>query len=318
MLQEFKNRVFGCVIIKSINSNFNADFTHHPRTLPDGIVYSTDKALKYCIKDYLRKNYSDEKLIYVKRYDTESLNPLTLDKTYKTLFGDFPKVKKEKEEIIRPEVLKNLLTCIDVRLFGATFAAETNISIHGPVQINHGVNRYGENEIYTEDILSPFTTDETAQMSTIGNQTNLKEGHYVFHYSINPQNTYEFYEMINKGKNDNEKLMLSTNDIDKLKEAFNNSVTALDSSRKIGTENEATVWIQLKEKSKKMMPSLTELVTINESREIDFTKIDEIIKQIKDDIDKVEVYYNPVTTVIKGLAKNDNIKHINILNNAEI
>lgn len=52
MSQEFKNRVFGAVIIKSINSNFNADFTHHPRTLPDGVVYSTDKALKYAVKDY--------------------------------------------------------------------------------------------------------------------------------------------------------------------------------------------------------------------------------------------------------------------------
>ena len=51
MLQEFKNRVFGAVILKSINSNFNADFTHHPRTLPDGVVYSTDKAMKYTIKD---------------------------------------------------------------------------------------------------------------------------------------------------------------------------------------------------------------------------------------------------------------------------
>ena len=34
----FKNRVFGCVIVKSINSNYNSDFSHQPRTLPDGTV----------------------------------------------------------------------------------------------------------------------------------------------------------------------------------------------------------------------------------------------------------------------------------------
>ena len=47
MSNTFKNRVFGCVVIKSVNSNYNADFSHQPRTLPDGSVYATDKALKY-------------------------------------------------------------------------------------------------------------------------------------------------------------------------------------------------------------------------------------------------------------------------------
>ncbi|MBU2444855.1 MAG: type I CRISPR-associated protein Cas7 [Bacteroidetes bacterium] len=421
---EFKNRVFGCVIVKSINSNFNADFTHYPRTLPDGVVYSTDKALKYTIKDYFRKIGNDQQLFYVKRYN-DKMNPITLNDTYKHIFGSYPKapvdkyclfyfdgedakgvlpkVSKKKQvtdyfkslepdsllikyqkdfealagkdalvieesKVEKPnaetemfyytqknviktidgnldeikqiceelenkltgginkfEVLKNLLTCLDIRLFGATFADgidKVNISIHGPVQINHGVNRFmdgkGEiiNEPYTEDILSPFASKENAQMSTIGNQTNLKEGHYVFHFSVNPKNTEEYYAMINKDKS--AKQFLSSDDIDKLKEAFNNSVTALDSSRKIGSENEATVWIQLKEGSKKMLPSLTELVIVNEEREMDFSKVCEVVTQIKDDIEKVEVFYNPVTTKISGLDKCHNIKLYNILNNDEI
>ena len=32
---EFNNRVFGCVVVKSINSNYNADFSGQPRTLPE-------------------------------------------------------------------------------------------------------------------------------------------------------------------------------------------------------------------------------------------------------------------------------------------
>jgi len=94
-------------------------------------------------------------------------------------------------------------------------------------------------------------------MVTIGNQTNLKEGHYVFHFSINPQNTAEFYAKVNEGKNNNEKLYLSEQDIMKLKKALNNAVTALDSTLKIGTENEATIWIQLKKNSARMFPSIT-------------------------------------------------------------
>jgi CRISPR-associated protein Csh2 len=187
--------------------------------------------------------------------------------------------------------------------------------------VNHGVNCFSENEIYTEDILSPFRNpgeegSSEKGMSTIGNQTNLKEGHYVFHFSINPKNTDEFYAMINKDKT--EKQFLSVEDIDKLREAFNNSVSALDSSRKIGTENEATVWIQLKEGSKKMLPSLTELVTINKNREIDISKVCEVITQIKDEVEKVELFYNPVTTKVIGLDKCLNIKLKNIINNDEI
>jgi len=423
---KFNNRVFGAVILKSINSNFNADFTHHPRTLPDGTVYSTDKALKYAIKDFLKKNYSDgNNFFYVKRYN-EKLNPLSLDDTYKHLFKKFPKapvekfalfyfdgesvngvlpkpkkkqitdyfkslsedsdfvkykkdfenlaskdvvnlklhdleeVKDEKtyyfylkkdKNIIKLEgeeeelqkickeldsiltggidkfsVLRDLLKCIDIRLFGATFAGETNISIHGPVQINHGVNKFPENDIYTEDILSPFRnpgkegSDEKG-MTTIGNQTNLKEGHYVFHFSINPKNTDEFYEMINKDKEENEKSFLSNDDIKKLKEALNNSVTALDSSRKIGTENEATVWIQLNKDSKKVLPSLTELITVektNDQVQINLDKVSKIIEQVNEDIEIVEVFFNPVTTIVSGLEKSDKIKFKNIINENEI
>ncbi|MDP2302348.1 MAG: type I CRISPR-associated protein Cas7 [Ignavibacteria bacterium] len=424
MLQEFKNRVFGAIVLKSINSNFNADFTHHPRTLPDGVVYSTDKALKYCVKDYIKKNYQAENMFYVKRFN-DKLNPLSLDDTYVHLFKKFPKKsidkfslfyfdgenvkgilpdKPKKKEIVdyfkalennsslkvyskffeelsvvkemtykkeievtkptedgefyfyldknnlvkkiegdqneleeickkldelltggidRNEVLRNLLTCLDIRLFGATFAGATNISIHGTTQINHGINRFSQNDIYSEAILSPFRnpgekgSDEKA-MSTIGNQTNLKEGHYVFHFSVNPKNTKEFYLLINKDKTDDQKLFLSGEDINKLKEAFNNAVTALDSSRKIGTENEATLWIQLIEGSKKMLPSFTELISINENREIDFTRAEEVINSISDEIEQIEVYFNPTTTVIKGMNKSKKVKHINILNNQEM
>lgn len=333
----FTNRVFGAVILKSINSNFNADFTHHPRTLPDGVVYSTDKALKYAIKDYFRKLYKGDEngnsednkeknkeilLFYVKRFN-ENIRPLTLDETYHNLFGDYP---NEDDEIVRLTILRNLLSCLDIRLFGATFAGETNISIHGPVQINHGVNCFPENDIYTEDILSPFRRQEEEGksergMSTIGNQTNLKEGHYVFHLSVNPGNTEEYYEMINEKQDYSEKLCLTQDDIEILKDGLNNAVTALDSTRKIGTENEATIWIQLKENSRKMFPSITELIDVNKSNgmvEIDCSRVKENIEYINQDVEKVEIYYNPSLAVIKNLERGDKVKHYNIITNLEI
>jgi len=319
MSNVFNKRVFGSIILKSVNSNFNADFTHHPRTLPDGVVYSTDKALKYAIKDYFKNHFKDDKIFYIKRYN-DKLNPLTLDETYEILFGQH---KGKKGEDLKIELLNNLLECLDIRLFGATYAGKTNISIHGPLQINHGVNKYPENEIYTEDILSPFRNpgekgSDEKEMSTIGNQTNLLEGHYVFHFSINPFNTEEFYKLINKdGKNNN----LSLNDIEKLKEAMNNAVTRLDSSRKIGTENEASVWIELREGSRKMIPNTTELINVYKDSGkiiIDAAKVEENMNYIKEDVEKVEVYYNHKLVTFKGLEKSNLIKHFNIFNNEEL
>lgn len=323
MLTEFKNRVFGSIILKSINSNFNADFTHHPRTLPDGIVYSTDKALKYSIKDYFKKIDNQANLFYVKRLN-DNLNPLTLDETYIKLFGEF--TTSNNSDVKRKEVLENLLKCLDIRLFGATFAGKANISIHGPLQINHGVNKFPENDIYTEDILSPFRNpgkegSDEKEMSTLGNQTNLKEGHYVFHFSINPKNTAEFYDMINKDKNDEQKLYLSDDDIAKLKTALNNSVTVLDSSRKIGTENESTIWVQLTENSKKVLPSFTELIKVtkeNDTTVVDCTNVQKNLTEIDSDIEKVEIFYNPVNTKITGCDRGRKTKHFNILNDKEL
>lgn len=349
MSELFKNRVFGSVIVKSINSNFNADFTGHPRTLPDGTVYATDKALKYALKDYFRKTITRETIFYVKRMN-DNLNPRSLNDTYEHLFGDFPtrpkkaaKKDKEKEkdavEIVKSEVLRNLLKCIDIRLFGATFAGDANISIHGPVQINHGVNRFPNNDIYTESILSPFRNEgkkdaggdesegKEKENSTIGNQTNLKEGHYVYHFSINPANLNELVELVNAKEQDEKNANarvediitgVKNSDIVNLKKAFNNAVTFLDSSRKIGSENEATLWVELKEGSIKMLPSFTELINVTKNGDksvIDFTNAVKTIEVIKDEIQSVELYFNPITTEIVGMEEQSVYKFFNILQN---
>ena len=203
-MAEFKNRVFGCAIIKAINSNYNADFSGQPRTLPSGVVYATDKAFKYTVKNYLKDVYDDQ-IFYFKSLN-ENLNPRSLDERYKLIFGEYPKSKGKgkKDEITKIEVAKNLLTCLDVRCFGATFAGATNISVHGPVQVNHGVNIWKENNIYTEQITSPFSNkaddaDAEKGNTTIGRQSKLEEGHYLHHFSINPGNLSELASIIGDG-----------------------------------------------------------------------------------------------------------------------
>lgn len=314
-MTEFKNRVFGCAIIKAINSNYNADFSGQPRTLPSGVVYATDKAFKYTVKNYLKDVYADQ-IFYFKSLN-ENLNPRSLDERYKLIFGEYPKSKGKgkKDEITKIEVAKNLLTCLDVRCFGATFAGATNISVHGPVQVNHGVNIWKENNIYTEQITSPFSNkaddaDAEKGNTTIGRQSKLEEGHYLHHFSINPGNLSELASIIGDGAK-----KLDTDDISKLKEGMRRGATWYDSASKAGCENEMLVWVQLKEGSKKVFPSFATLVHLMDKKEdgkcvYDFASLKSLLDKNAADIEMVEVYFDKSASKIINLPENVNLYDI--------
>lgn len=316
-MTEFKKRVFGCAIVKAINSNYNADFSGQPRTLPSGIVYATDKAFKYAVKNYLKEVYRNEKIFYFKTLN-ENLNPLSLHERYVALFGEYPKVTKGKETTLKKEVAKNLLSCLDIRLFGATFADKsTNISVHGPIQVNHGINVWAENNIYTEQITSPFSNksdesdaDAEPGMTTIGRQSRLEEGHYLHHFSINPQNLDDLANVIGTDAK-----KLEDDDITKLKEAMRRGVTWYDSASKAGCENEMLVWVQLKENSKAVLPSFSTLVKLNPTKDdckyvYDFTNLKELLEMHVDDVELIIIYYNKRTC--KLYNKPDKAEEIDI------
>lgn len=297
MSNSFNNRVFGCAIIKSINSNYNADFSHQPRTLPNGTVYATDKTLKWAIRNYWKKNLNTN-VFYSKTFD-ENMSPRTLDETFESHFGkDIFKISDKNK--LRLEVLKSIMSYVDVRLFGGTYAGKTNISIHGTCQITHGVNRYGENVIYSEQIMSPFRNpsekNNDSTMTTLGTQSKLQEGHYVHHFSVNPRNIEDDAKRVGiEG--------ISTDDIDKLKEGLRKGVTYYDSAAKAGTENELLLWVQLKAGSKLVLPSFVELVTVNDDRTIDLQKITEVLAKahVKDEIEKIELYYTKRITKVANI-----------------
>lgn len=306
MSQSFKNRVFGCVIIKANNANYNADFTGQPRTLPDGTVYATDKALKYSVRNYFAKNFTEEKVFYFKSLNDE-MQPRDLDQTYVKFFGEFPKTDKKEAVKARKTILENLLTCIDVRLFGGTFASkDANLSLHGTTQFTHGVNRFEDGVIYSEQISSPFRNSSEkssdAMQTTLGSQFKLQEGHYIHHLSVNPRNLEEMAQTA--GSNG-----LLDSDIEKLKEGLRNGATFYDSAAKAGVENEVLFWVQLKPESKQVLPSFVELISVNKgennTREIDFSKVKVLLSSdaIKKQIEKIEVYYNSGLVNLENLPE---------------
>lgn len=242
----------------------------------------------------------------------DNLNPRSLDERYENLFGP---ISEEEAKNKKKEVAKNLLSCLDVKLFGATFAGCTNVSVHGPVQINHGMNIWKDNYIYTEQITSPFSnkasnkaskknedTDTEKSMTTIGRQSRLEEGHYLYHFSINPGNLDDISEIVGEGAK------LSSADIDKLKVGMRCGVTWYDSASKAGCENEMLVWVELKEGSKLVLPSFATLINLEEEKEngkcvYDFEALTNKLEDIKSSVESVEVYYNKQTCNLKNLTE---------------
>ena len=299
---EFKNRCYVIVLIKSENSNFNADFTGNPRRLPDenGTIYATDKALKYAMRKYWVDNKENVFVWKTFKEDNGKYLPNTLEERYNNM----------KAKLNKNTPLEVFSECIDTKLFGITFAMKSgveednkNISLTGPVQISYGVNKYEENIIFANDILSPYATDSGDKSSTIGNENKAKEVCYVYDFVINPQNILNHYEDNSEVQ---EKMKINTTDIDKLKEALKNAVTNLNTASKIGSENILTLFIKMLEDSKKQIPTLKNFVKISKEKgktSVDLSTIAATLGKYRDDIENVELVYDNDMITVEGRDK---------------
>ena len=288
---EFKNRVYGCVVVKAINANYNADFSGLPRRLKsDGSFYATDKSFKWLVRNYIKKNYSDEKVLFTKVLDSK-LNTMKLKEAFETLSE--AKIAKDN---MKDTLFPKLLNFIDVRLFGAVFSPEgkkdNNISIHGNVQINHATDLYKKGRVYTDEILAPFTA--------IGSMSKATEAHYIHNFSVNPQNLSSWKSKVKDIK------LLSNDDIGILKNSFNNAATFYDSHSKAGVENELSIYVTLNEKSTLTLPNFSQFITFKkgENREknsFDLTKLMSYLKKYDSEINCIEIYsIEELTKVICG------------------
>jgi len=114
---------------------------------------------------------------------------------------------------------------------------------------------------------------------------------------------------------------LSDNDISLFKEALNRSVTYLDSSRKIGSENEMSLFVTLKKGSLKILPNFSELIDVTRDSSknvvINAEKVGKLLKAIEGEIEKIELFYNPADTIVEGFGELK-VEKYNILNSEPV
>ena len=313
-------RVYGIIGISSRMANWNADFTGYPKTTSDGDIFGSDKALKYPMK----KSWDNEgeNVLYIKsmrfsegKKGEVSLVPRSLKERYEQIF-DIEDLKNEKDS---KNILINLFKCIDIKNFGATFAEEkNNISITGAVQIGQGYNIYEDAEAEEQKILSPFRdasvklnkdNSEDAKNSTLGSKIVTPEAHYCYPFVINPLAYKEFVDLnVTDG--------YTEEDYKKFKDAAISSATAFSTNSKIGCENELSVFIETD--SKLYLPNLDKNIKFIKGEEKNIFELNfkEILDDVKDRIQNIEIYYNPLTVEVR--ADFEGAKYYNIFSKKEV
>ena len=233
-------RVYGVLGISSIMANWNADFSGYPKTTSDGETFGSDKALKYPMK----KMWDNEgkKVLYIKsmclgkKGEEIALIPRTLKERYEFLFD----VKDLKDCKDIKKILENLMSAVDVKNFGATFAESgNNISITGAVQIGQGFNKYMDTNPEEQQILSPFrdAKDTDAKNSTLGTKIVSNEAHYFYPFVINPMAYKELIELeVTEG--------YTEEDYQNFRRTSLVMATSFATNSKVGCENEFALFVE--------------------------------------------------------------------------
>lgn len=301
-----EKRVYGVIGISSIMANWNADFSGFPKTTSAGDTFGSDKALKYPMK----KMWNDEgkKVLYMKSMrlakDGAALIPRTLKERYEQIFQveDLADCKNLNE------ILTNLMSAVDVKNFGATFAESgSNISITGAVQIGQGFNKYDGTNPEEQQILSPFrdSTDkkEEARSTTLGTKIVSNEAHYFYPFVINP---LAYKELVELGVTEG----YTEEDYENFRRTAVVSATAFATNAKEGCENEFAMFVETKVDA--YLPNLSEYITFEKGQEKNTIQLNcaEFLGELGDDIQKIDIYYNPFTTKLEGITKHMNLYDI--------
>ena len=294
-----EKRVYGVIGISSVMANWNADFSGFPKTTSDGETFGSDKALKYPMKKMWENE--GQKVLYIKSMrlskDGTALIPRTLKERYEMLFQveDLAACKDVKQ------LLSNLMSAVDVKNFGATFAeANNNISITGAVQFGQGFNKYEGTNPEEQQILSPFRdakdAKEEAGNSTLGTKIVSNEAHYFYPFVINPMAYKEFEELgVTEG--------YTEDDYQNFRRTALVSATSFATNSKEGCENEFALFVETDPDT--YLPNLSEYIVFEKAQKKNVIRMEcgDFLKEFGERVRKIDVYYNPYTTELEGVSE---------------
>ena len=105
-------------------------------------------------------------------------------------------------------------------------------------------------------------------------------------------------------------------DYEKFKKGCLIAATAYNTNSKSGCENEFAIFVECKENSKLYLANLDQYIKFEKNDEgkdiIDISQLEEILNEekTKQEIEKVEIYYNSYTTNLIGARESDEVREL--------
>lgn len=133
--------------------------------------------------------------------------------------------------------------------------------------------------------------------------------HYFYPFTVNPENYKIYTDEIEELEG------YTKEDYNKFKQGCLVAATAYNTNSKAGCENEFALFVECKEDSKLYLANLDQYIKFQKQDGkdvIDLTELEEILGQdnVKSEIEKVEIYYNPYTTELVGAKEGDIVKEL--------
>jgi Cas7 group CRISPR-associated protein Csh2 len=287
---------------------WNTDFDMFARRDNLGKIFATDKARKYSIRQELLANGEN---VLIRKHKTAANEYMSLSNILKSKGATLNKknISTEMTEIFNSH--------IDLRLFGFIInPSGFNFSEKGAVQFQYA-NDIKNN--YTEEIISDIISYKTSgekdeAMTTIGKQNVIDIGFLNYTITVEPNSYVSSFRNYNKGTSDDTIENNFNTDVSAFKEALNTDVTNLNSCAKAGVSNLYNLIITMKNSNSSLDKGLLGSVIVEKTEDnvinIDFSNSIEAIKEVKENIDNIEIVYSKGMEKAGLLKLNDFIQKI--------
>ncbi|UOY10062.1 type I CRISPR-associated protein Cas7 [Methanonatronarchaeum sp. AMET6-2] len=279
-MSEVENMYQGIFVTETVLGNPNGSFVNNePRNI-DGRVFTTDKCIKYNIRNYLQQEYEEtdslKNFVFFFPRKTED------SEDYKASYMTKTNVFKEYFDSDFEKLIEN---CVDARIFGGTFSFKGGgeRSIYGPIQISYGLDLIGA-DLMNLRVGTPFASEEGKQKTT-GNNRVVDHAVISYDITVNPKNTPG---------------LLKKSDLEKFKEAIVKGTNLRKSTSK-KTDSKILLMIKFKDGKTLNIGELKHLIEIDSEKitdpkerpkklEINLKKVKEKLDDFNEDIDEIELY----------------------------
>ena len=300
MSDKIKNYYQGIFVTETVMGNPNGDFVDNsPRNI-DGNVFTTDKCIKYNIRNYIHSNYenieeNENMVFFYPRLQKDA-------KPYESKFLTRDQVFDEYFNKKFEDVLEN---AVDVKMFGGTFSLKGTDpkQIYGPIQISYGLD-INDAQIKKLQIGAPFANKEGSQ-KTIGTESVVDDAIITYDIIINPNNYPE---------------LLSENNLKLFKESL---WYGTNSRKTTSKKTDAKVLILIKFKNEKdtiksfNIGELKETISIKNKNErlnhgkivFDTTNLIKKLETYEEYIDSIDIYGDKNEVDIQLDCKNIQINY---------